>query len=124
MPAGLEGKRVLIVEDEFFIAAELRDALIDAKIDVIGPVGRIEDALRLAETQIDAAILDVNLEGAFSYPIADRLIDRQVPFLFVTGYDGWALPDSYRAAPRLAKPFTEARVIARLHDVVAGRAAT
>lgn len=103
----LAGKRVLIVEDEYFIASDLKRALNGQNAIVVGPVGDVEAALDLADNgPLDAAILDVNLEGAFSYAIADRLDARGVPFLFLTGYDSWALPPDYREVPRLPKPFS------------------
>ena len=65
----------------------------------------------LPDGTIDAALLDVNLEGAFSYPIAAALTERDVPFLFLTGYDGWSLPETYRSIPRIAKPFSAASLL-------------
>ena len=100
----LAGKRILVVEDEYFIASDLKGALQKEGAVVIGPVGYLDQGLALLEGgAIDAAVLDVNLEGAHSYAIADRLRDLSVPYLFLTGYD--ALPETYRSAPRIAKPF-------------------
>lgn len=115
MGAPLRGKRVLVVEDEYFIATELRRALSGAEAVVVGPTGHLAKGQALLDAQpVDLAVLDVNLEGAMSYPIADRLTDDAVPYLFLTGYDGWALPQRYADVPRLAKPFTPAAVIACL----------
>lgn len=115
LASGLAGKRILIVEDEYFIAADLKRALQQDGAIVIGPVGDVKLGLALAEAEeLDAAVLDVNLEGSNSYPIADRLVDQAVPYMFLTGYDGWALPQPYRDAPRVAKPFTVHMVLAHL----------
>lgn len=116
---GLRGKRILVVEDEYFLAADLHRALERQGAVALGPVGELGEGLALAEDgAIDAALLDVNLEGARSYAIADRLAERAVPFLFVTGYDPWALPPAYRDAPRVAKPFTAEQVLGRLERLV------
>ena len=112
MKPALSGKTILVVEDEYFIAADLKRALVATGATVVGPTGDLAAGLALAEEQpIDAALLDVNLEGAFSYPIADALAERDVPFLFLTGYDGWSLPETYRSIPRIAKPFSAASLL-------------
>jgi DNA-binding response OmpR family regulator len=108
----LAGKRILVVEDEYFIASDLQRALKDEGADVMGPVSDLARGLRMvAESELDAAILDVNLEGAMSYPIADQLAEKKVPYIFLTGYDSWSLPPAYQAAPRLAKPFAQPDLI-------------
>lgn len=117
MTGMLAGKRVLVVEDEYFIASDLRRQLLREGAEIVGPVGNLAAGLSLAEQPLDAAVLDVNLAEMLSYPIADRLGDREVPYLFLTGYDGWSLPATYREAPRLAKPFTAGavpRMVSRL----------
>ena len=105
MTGSLAGKRILVVEDEYFIAFDIKRALVKEGADVVGPVGDAAKGLALASDALDAAILDVNLEGTNSFPIADRLRVRRVPYMFLTGYDDWALPEIYRSAPRIAKPF-------------------
>jgi DNA-binding response OmpR family regulator len=108
----LAGKKILVVEDEYFIASDLKRALEREGAVVIGPVGDVARAFTLlGESRPDAAILDVNLEGATSYGIAERLNMITVPYMFLTGYDGWALPEAYRDAPRLAKPFSMRSVL-------------
>jgi len=102
----LAGARVLVVEDEYLLADELRRELADLGCVVLGPVGSVDAALQLIEHEphIDGAILDVNLGGDFVYPAADRLGERGVPFLFATGYDGIAVPAKYADTVRLGKP--------------------
>lgn len=122
MSNGLAGKHVLVIEDEYFIAADLKRALAAAGAEVVGPSGDLAAGLALLDARpIDVAVLDVNLEGDFSYAIADALTARDVPFLFVTGYDGWALPEAYRDAPRIAKPFLLHAVVERVAELVEGR---
>ena len=108
MAAGIaEGRRVLVVEDEFTIVLLIEDALLDLGIQVIGPASRLDAALRLArEAQIDAAMLDINILGGNSYTVADILVERGIPFFFCTDYSDWALEERHRNRPRLAKPFS------------------
>ena len=114
MTEGLTGKRVLIVEDEYFIAADLKRAVAEAGAIVVGPAGTLASAQALVDDDIDLALLDVNLDGEHSYPLANRLHERAVPFAFLTGYDQWALPPAYRDVPRLDKPFDLAHLIRQL----------
>ncbi len=117
-PGILTGKRLLIVEDEYFIASDLKRALETQGATVVGPVGRVADALALIErAPIDAAMLDVNLGSAMCFPVAELLQSRGVPFLFLTGYDGWTLPEGLRTAPLMVKPFDSAAVIAAARDL-------
>ena len=63
-------------------------------------------------------MLDVNLEEALSYPIADRLRSRNIPYVFLTGYDDWSLPPEYRNAARLAKPFASQSVVTMVKGII------
>lgn len=108
----LDGKRILIVEDEYWIARDLAQAFEQQQAIVVGPVATVSDGMALVEDgSIDAAVLDVNLMGARSYPLADRLSDAAVPHIFVTGYDSWSLPESYRETPCISKPFATGHVV-------------
>jgi hypothetical protein len=74
---------------------------------VLGPVGKLDQAVRLASQEaLAAAILDVSIRGGYVYPVAELLLARGIPFLLASGYGGWALPEHLRDQPRLAKPFT------------------
>jgi CheY-like chemotaxis protein len=98
--------RILIVEDEMLVAMNIEDMLLDLGHEVAGLAGRLEPALALArEADIDVAMLDVNLAGEQSFPVADALIVRGVPFLFATGYGLKGIPERYRDRPVLQKPF-------------------
>ena len=111
----LKGRRLLVVEDEYLIAADLADVLTGQGANVIGPAGSIKDALDMlaTERQIDGAILDINVRGERVYPVADALRARGVPFVFATGYDSWVIPDAFANVPRLEKP-VRAAALARL----------
>ena len=83
----LANRRILVVEDEFLIAAALCDMLEDAAAVVVGPVSTVTDAIQLLQAQpVDAAILDMNLNGQWSDPVAEDLRARRIPFVFTTGY--------------------------------------
>ncbi len=98
--------RVLIVEDEMLVAMNIEDMLLDLGHEVAGLAGRLAPALALAnEAEFDLAMLDVNLAGQQSFPVADVLIGRGIPFLFATGYGIKGIPEAYRDRPVLQKPF-------------------
>ena len=100
------GRRVLLVEDEPIVAWLLKDMLVDLGCSVVGPAADVNQALAMIDAEsIDVAVLDVNLRGQMSYPIADVLVARGVPFVFSTGYDKGRLLDRYRTFPALQKPF-------------------
>ena len=102
----LENRRVLVVEDEYFIADDIANALRKLGAEVVGPVPDRRRALaRLASERIDLAVLDINLRGDLIYPLADALRERHVPFVFATGYDCRAIQSGYEDIPRWEKPF-------------------
>ena len=104
----LSGLRVLVVEDEWFLATIVEEYLNNLGCEVVGSAARLEDALEKARTlSFDIALLDVNLAGTPSYPVAEMLRERNVPFLFVTAYGLSALPGALRDTPVLAKPFVQ-----------------
>ncbi len=107
-------KRVLVVEDEYIIAADLADALTALGIAVIGPVSSVAKAMAMIDgEQLDGAILDINLHGDAVYPVADILAARGIPFVFATGYDRTAIEPGYEKFPRCEKP-VEGRRVAQL----------
>lgn len=106
-PMSLAGQRILVVEDDMLIAVLIEEALQELGCTVVGPVGRLDAALRLAGSErLDAAILDVNIRGGHVYPVAEQLRSRGVPFALASGYGDWALPGAFRDQQRLTKPFT------------------
>jgi CheY-like chemotaxis protein len=121
----LQGLRILVVEDEYFLADDVRDALTDAGAEVLGPVPSIEDATALIEQEahIDAAVLDVNLRGDMVFPVADALRARGVPFAFATGYDRWALPERFADAVRVEKPLQARNIASALGPLLSGQTA-
>ncbi|WP_132254860.1 response regulator [Methylobacterium segetis] len=97
--------RVLVVEDEYFLADDVARALSAHGAEVIGPVGTLSEAENLARSRpLDAALLDINLRGEMSYPVADILRERNVSVVFTTGYGEALIPPSYAYAPVWQKP--------------------
>lgn len=106
----LSGVRLLVVEDEWMVAEHICMLLEDHGCTVYGPVATVEEALTIVEREApDGVLLDANLNGDSSAPIAAVLHARSIPFVVVTGYGRLELPtDVMNGAPRLAKPFTTA----------------
>jgi CheY-like chemotaxis protein len=106
LPTAIQGCGVLIVEDEAMVAVLLEELLLELGCRVVEVAARVDTALAsIAERCFDVAILDVNLEGELSYPVADELELRGIPFLFVTGYGAQAIPEKYHRHTILQKPF-------------------
>ena len=105
--SALAGLRLLVVEDDYMIAEDISMQLEDFGCDVAGPVGTIEEALgMLKRGGLDGALLDANLNGESSAPIAVALNDASIPFVVATGYGSRELSDgALDAAPRIIKPF-------------------
>jgi CheY-like chemotaxis protein len=106
MNSPFSGRRVLVVEDEMLVVWLLEDMLADLGCAVVGPAAGVNQALAMIDAEaIDVAVLDVNLNGQLSYPIADALAARGVPFVFSTGYDKDRMLEGYRTCPVLQKPY-------------------
>ena len=106
LPLQLEsGNRILLVEDEILVAMMMRDILTEIGFAVVGPFSRLSDAMVAAvHEEIDAGIIDVNLEGNFVYPVAEVLVARQLPFVFVTGYGVESIDARFGHVPIIKKP--------------------
>ncbi len=121
----LQGKRVLVVEDEVVLAMMLEDVFADAGAHVVGPAATVEQAIALVASQaIDVALLDVCLRDQRSDPVAEALRQRGVPYVLATGYSnphGAELADG----PTLHKPYrfdqVEAALLAALRSRASGR---
>jgi CheY-like chemotaxis protein len=111
-------RSILVVEDEYLIAAELQRQLEQMGVRVLGPVPTVAAALDLLATanQVDAAILDVNVHGENVFPVADAVRERGLPLVFATGYDQLALPDRYAGLPRCEKPVDVEQILRILFD--------
>lgn len=116
----LQGKRVLVVEDEPIVAMMVEDMLADLGVAVVGPATTLEEALSLARAdRLDAAVLDVNLNGERSAPVAAVLQSRGVPFVFATGY-GPGERDEHPTAPVVQKPYRGDQMAEALRRIMGG----
>ncbi|GJD31180.1 hypothetical protein PMNALOAF_2433 [Methylobacterium adhaesivum] len=114
----LHGRRVLLVEDESLVAMLAEDMLTELGCEVVIAM-RLDKALALARTgTFDAAVLDVNLGDARSYPVADVLFERALPFLFATGYGVQGLEPTYQDVPVLQKPYQQRPMGHMLHHLL------
>jgi CheY-like chemotaxis protein len=120
--AKLAGLRVLVVEDEMMVSMLIEDMLTDLGCTVVGPAARLDEAIDLAmASDLDCAVLDVNLGGQPIFPLADLLRERGKPFAFATGYGDAGVREVDRGTPVLQKPFREgdlARVLGELRAKV------
>lgn len=116
----LDGRRILIVEDEYLIATQVKRWLQHAGAEVIGPVPSVERALDLIDDgDLDGAVLDLNLGvGKTALPIADRLGELGVPHLFATGDVQVSRTSGYDDRPRLEKPYGQAELVRALSKVL------
>lgn len=113
----LKNTRILVVEDEFLVAAMLCDFLEDEGAVALGPVGRVCDALdAVAQGGFDVAVLDWNLDGQSSLPVAEALRACGVPFLIATGYG--EVEGDFADQPLLAKPYAREAVIATICELL------
>jgi DNA-binding LytR/AlgR family response regulator len=113
-PERLKGCCLLVVEDEYLIAADLTASLESLGVEVIGPAASVEEALSLAITnsdRLDGAVLDINVRNERVYPVADLLTAHGVPFVFTTGYDAVAVPTAYACVPRCEKPVDTTQLV-------------
>jgi len=110
----LHGCRVLIVEDEYFLADDLAKIIKAHGGEIIGPVGELADAVQALESTVDVAILDINLHEEMSYSVADELRGRGTPFLLATGYSTEVIPERFRNVQIREKPFEAEEIVADL----------
>ncbi len=110
---GLSGLRILLVEDEYLSAMAIEALLLDLGCEIVGPAGSVDQALEaLREATIDGVLLDLNLRGERSDPVAAALMDRGIPFIVLSGYaSGFQRLDGFGTMPQLRKPVPAAPLI-------------
>ena len=116
----LSGLRVLVLEDEYYLADDIRRSLEAAGATVLGPAASLSGGLKLIDGNDrlpDCAVLDVNLRGTPAYELAELLIARGIPFVFATGYDEARLPPAFRDVPKLVKPYELSALLAALEGL-------
>lgn len=105
--ATLKGARILVIDDERLIAEDIAETLRDHKVEVCGPLHSLDEALEWIEFSGDnlfAAVVDIYFNDVPSWAVADELMRRGVPFVFLSGFLDMGLPARYAAVPRCAKP--------------------
>lgn len=118
----LKGTRVLIIEDEPLVTLDIEMHLTGAGCGVVGPAPSIDRAIRLIEMgEFDFALVDANLHGEQVEPVAEMLVERDIPFCFATGYGRDGLPEKFRAYPVLAKPFSGEQMLAQIAQILVAR---
>lgn len=110
----LSGKRILIIEDEAILAMTAEDILFEVEAEAVGPATTLEQAKKLAQSErIDAALVDLNLNGLPSYAVAEILAQRMIPFIFVTGYET-ANDENWAHIKVLHKPYQQEQLVESL----------
>jgi CheY-like chemotaxis protein len=119
----LAGRRVLVVEDEYFLADDIVRALRALGAGIVGPCGELEDAKRMLEDHlaIDAAVIDINLRSEMVFPLARLLRTRSIPFVFATGYDRATVDAEFRDIHLWEKPLDLNAMARDLTDLIQGR---
>lgn len=115
--------RILVVEDEAVIALDLQRILREAGYRVIGPASSVAEAEQLLHRgRIDCAVLDVEPDSPMPFAVADRLAERDIPFIFVTGCPGLGVPERHGGRPTITRPYTRDRLLAAVEQAMSGSA--
>ena len=123
LQSALRGRWILIVEDDCVTAMDLAETLSAAGAQVIGPAGTIQTAFKLVRSgpRLDIAVLDVEVEGAYVFDVADELVKRAVPIVLTTGYERGEIPVRFRAARHCEKPIGIPAIAQALSDELVRR---
>ena len=113
----LSNRKVLILEDELIIAFALEDMLADLGAEVLMASSLEEAFAQLAESEVSLAVLDVNVHGAKSYPVAEQLVERGIPMIFATGYGDAEHPPHFAGAPTLTKPYSRQQLAQAIEEI-------
>jgi CheY-like chemotaxis protein len=119
--ATLQGRRILVIDDDYLVAMVVVGFLEEAGAEILGPIGQADEAIAFIKANgiaIDGAVLDVNLHGSKSYPVADALAESEIGFVFATGYGADAVDGDYRKYPRCEKPFNGVSLIGALAKAI------
>jgi CheY-like chemotaxis protein len=111
--------RVLVIEDEPALSTSIEGMVRDLGCHIVGPAARLDHALTLAlQSDIDVAILVINVDGSVIYPVADVLRFRGIPFFFSVGDDFRPLPQRFEGSPTLPRPFSSQMLSDALGEAV------
>lgn len=116
----IQGKRILLLEDDYYLASDASAILKDAGAEIVGPFGRAEDALDALENGgVDAGVIDINLGTGPEFGVAEALRARGIRFIFATGYGEGVVPPSLGEVRRLEKPFKPSELLSALSRTLA-----
>lgn len=108
----LQGLRTLVLEDEYFVADDLKQILRRQGADIVKLSGSVEDALAsLRAESFDFALVDINIHGEMTFEVADALLERGLPFAFVTGYNRVVIPLRFEDVPNWGKPYDDRQIV-------------
>jgi DNA-binding response OmpR family regulator len=121
-PGPLAGRRILVVEDEYFLADDIVRALTALGARVVGPYGDLDEATQVVDRDvaIDAAIVDINLRNEMVFPLARLLRSRKVPLVFMTGYDKSSIEQEFRDVRLWGKPLDIKAMSRELTSMIKG----
>lgn len=122
-PGPLFHARVLLLEDDYFLAFDLRNELVRRGADVLGPYGNIDLAWDLAKSvpTLDAAVVDINLNGELAFPMVDELIRRDIPVVFWSGYTPDVVPYRLRHITHVQKPAAVSSIARAVAELISDR---
>jgi DNA-binding NarL/FixJ family response regulator len=119
--SAIDSKRVLIIEDEFVVGLDIQSTLIDAGFEAVGPIPTVSEAVLFANQGVfDVAVVDANLNGCHAGDVASALIERNIPFVVVSGYSRAFLPLAASNAPLISKPVDSACLVAIVQRLCRG----
>jgi len=119
MTSSSSAVRILIIEDSPVIALATEEMLSASGYVPAGPIGNMASALEFAESgEMDAAIVDLNIRGTKTFALFSILKRRSIPFLIMSGYADWKMPDEWADRPRLQKPFSEEQLRTKLSELL------
>ncbi len=119
MNSNSTGLRILIIEDSPVIALATEEMLCAFGYRPLGPIGNMASALEFAESEeMDAAIVDLNIRGTKTFTLLGILDRRNIPFLIISGYADWKMPDEWSGRARLQKPFSEEQLREKLGEIL------
>lgn len=119
MTGNSTGFRILIIEDSPVIAMATEEMLQALGYVPAGPIGNMAVALEYVENgEMDAAVVDLNIRGSKTFGLLSILKRRNIPFLIMSGYADWKMPDEWADRPRLQKPFSEEQLHAKLSEIL------
>ena len=108
----LSGLRALVVEDEYFVAADIKRILKAQGAKVVMLSGSVDDAMdKLKDNGFEFGLLNINIRGEMTFLVADELHRRSVPFAFVSGYDKDKIPSRFEAIPNWGKPYDDRQIV-------------